>query len=375
MSNVAEVMHWYLGQSETFIWQYLANFRQFTPIVLAPNLLNLDQFPLNHGQIIPLYGPRGSWPWLIDNWYRRVVRRPQGYAEKIIRRKDIGLIHAHFAPMGFTYLPLSLDMDIPLITSFYGYDLSVEDFLRDHKGDYYELFSKGRVFLVEGPCMQARLASVGCPEEKIIIQRIAINLANYKLLNRSWETSRPIRLLFVGRFVEKKGLEYALRALTHLRDRYSFRLRIIGDGELREELTSLASHLGISAEIVWLGIQPHSTVIQELQLCDILLQPSVTAVNGDSEGGAPTIILEAQACGLPVISTTHADIPYVTCQNESALLSPERDLDSLTENIRYLFENPEIWPKMGRAGRKHVENFHDVRKETVALENIYKTCL
>ena len=277
--------------------------------------------------------------------------------------------------MGFAYLPLSVSMDIPLITSFYGYDLSVRDFLRYHKDNYYELFRKGQLFLVEGPCMRDRLASFGCPKERIVLQRIAINVSNYEFRNRSWDESRPIRLLFVGRFVEKKGLEYALRALNNLRNHYSLELRIIGDGELKEHLTSLASTLGISKEIVWLGIQPHSAVIKELQLCDILMQPSVTASNGDSEGGAPTIILEAQASGLPVISTTHADIPYVTCQNESALLSAERDVDNLTENLRYLFENPESWSEMGRVGRKHVEDFHDVRKEIVSLENIYKTFL
>lgn len=105
------------------------------------------------------------------------------------------------------------------------------------------------------------------------------------------------------------------------------------------------------------------------------MQPSVTAKNGDSEGGAPTIILEAQACGVPVISTTHADIPYITSQNDSALLSPERDVDNLVDNIRYLFENPKIWLEMGKKGRQHIENFHNVRKEVGALENIYYSFL
>jgi len=375
MSKVAHVMRFYLGQSETFIWQYLSNFSRFIPVVLAPNLLNLDQFPLNHGHIIAVYGPRGSFPWFIDNWYRRVLMRPQGYAAKIIRRKKIILIHAHFAPMGFAYLPVSLSMDIPLITSFYGYDLSDRNFLQEHKDKYQKLFRHGHFFLVEGPSMQDRLLSLGCPEERIVIQRIALDLSGYQFSPPSWDGIRPIRLLFVGRFVEKKGLEYALRALANLRNDYSFQLRIIGDGELNDHLRALASSLGVSQQIAWLGMQPHRRVIQELQSCDILLQPSVTAINGDSEGGAPTIILEAQATGVPVVATIHADIPYITRPNESALLSPERHVNSLTENISHLFDNPEIWPRMGTTGRQHVEAFHDITTEVFDLEKLYDNCL
>jgi colanic acid/amylovoran biosynthesis glycosyltransferase len=183
----------------------------------------------------------------------------------------------------------------------------------------------------------------------------------------------PRSLLFVGRFVEKKGLEYALQALAKIRKNYSFKFKIIGGGKLEESLRSLASNLGLTKEIVWLGMQPHRRVIEEIQTCDILVHPSVTATNGDSEGGAPTIILEAQACGVPVISTTHADIPYITVPDDSALLSPERDVDSITDNFRQLFDNSEAWSRMGKKGREHVEKYHDVRKEVISLEGLYRT--
>ncbi len=372
---IAHIMTSYLRQSETFIWQYLHNFRHVTPFVITQKLENPDQFPLTNGHIRLIYGPRGSIPWFVDNWYRRVLKRPFGYIEQIICKEKIHLIHAHFGPTGCTYLPLSSSLGIPLITNFYGYDLSVKDLINQHQEAYLELFKEGDHFLVEGPCMRETLLSLDCAEEKISIQRIAINLENYKFKTRSWDGKRPICLLFVGRFVEKKGLEYALRALSKIKEDYRFQFRIIGGGELEEKLHLLASNLGLSKQTVWLGMQPHRRVIEEIQSCDILIQASVTASNGDSEGGAPTNILEAQACGVPVISTTHADIPYITCPNESALLSPERDVDSLTDNIRHLFDNSEIWPRMGKTGREHVEKFHDVRKEVVALENIYKKFL
>lgn len=373
MLKVAHVMHSYLAQSETFIWQYLHNFKRVTPVVIAQHLENLDQFPLTNGHIKLSYGPRGSIPWFIDNWYRRVLNRPFGYTARIMRKEGVRVIHAHFGPIGCNYLPVSLSLNISLITNFYGYDLSVEDIIEKRHEDYIELFKKGEHFLVEGPYMREKLISLGCPEEKISIQRIAINLERYSFRERSWDGKRPIHLLFVGRFVEKKGLEYALRALAKIRKDYSFQFRIIGSGGLEQSLRSLAGNLGFTNEIVWLGMQPHRSVIKEIQSSDIMVHPSVTASNGDSEGGAPTIILEAQACGVPVISTTHADIPYITCPNKSALLSPERDVDSLAHNIRQLFDNSEAWSRMGKKGREHVDKYHDVRNEVISLENFYRT--
>jgi len=169
--------------------------------------------------------------WFVDNWYRRVLNRPFGYIPRIMRKEGVQVIHAHFGPIGCNYLPVSLSLNIPLITNFYGYDLSVKDIINQYQEAYVELFKKGKHFFVEGPCMREKLISSGCPEEKISIQRIAINLERYSFRERSWDGKRPIRLLFVGRFVEKKGLKYALRALAQIRKDYSFQFRIIGPGE------------------------------------------------------------------------------------------------------------------------------------------------
>jgi colanic acid/amylovoran biosynthesis glycosyltransferase len=223
--------------------------------------------------------------------------------------------------------------------------------------------------------MRGKLISMGCAEEKTRIQRIALDLENYEFKTRFWDKKSAVRLLFVGRFVEKKGLEFALRALARIKKEYPFEFRVIGGGPLEGKMRLLAVDLGIANETCWLGTQSHRRVIEEVQSCHIVLQPSVTASNGDSEGGAPTIILEAQACGVPVVSTTHADIPYITRANESALLSPEGDVDSLANNLRQVLDKPEIWPRMGEAGREHVEKYHDVRNEVTALGDIYEDFL
>ena len=375
MIKVAHAMLSYLGQPETFIWQYLHKFENIFPIVITRSTQNLEQFPLPKGKLQPISGPRLSSHWLVDNWYRRVLKLPMGNAERIIRKENVSIIHAHYGPVGCEYLPLLSTLPIHLITTFYGYDLSVQRVVKENRQNYSELFKKGSHFLVEGPCMRERLVSLGCPEEKICVQRIALDLVQYKLKTYSNNPNKIVRFLFVGRFVEKKGLEYALRALAKLRKDFVFQFRVIGSGNLEKKMHQLAGELELMRQIKWLGVQSHRRVIQELINCDILIQPSITAADGDTEGGAPTVILEAQACGMPVVSTHHADIPHITEPDESALLSAEKDVASISENIRFLIKNPDIWSKMGEKGRRFVEKYHDIEKEVVALEKLYERCI
>ena len=108
---------------------------------------------------------------------------------------------------------------------------------------------------------------------------------------------------------------------------------------------------------------------------DIFIQPSVTSQSGDTEGGAPTVILEAQAAGMPVIATTHADIPNIVVPGKSALLSAEKDSIGLSKNIEHLLNNQDSWEIMGRFGREFVTQHHDIKKEVIGLENKYMALL
>ena len=113
-----------------------------------------------------------------------------------------------------------------------------------------------------------------------------------------------------------------------------------------------------------------------MQRADVFLHPSVVdSARGGGEGGAPTTIIEAQALGMPVVSTLHCDIPNVTVPGESAVLVPERDAGALADALRELLDHPERWEAMGRAGRAHVEANHDVAAEVGTLERRYLTLL
>ena len=115
-------------------------------------------------------------------------------------------------------------------------------------------------------------------------------------------------------------------------------------------------------------------VIDICNQAHIFLLPSITASNGDKEGQA-LVLQEAQAVGLPVISTLHNGIPEGVIDGKSGFLVPEKDAGALAERIEYLIEHSELWPEMGRIGRKFVESKYDIKKLNEELINIYESLI
>jgi colanic acid/amylovoran biosynthesis glycosyltransferase len=98
----------------------------------------------------------------------------------------------------------------------------------------------------------------------------------------------------------------------------------------------------------------------------------VTASDGDTEGGAPVSLIEMSASGMMIASTTHCDIPGVILDEESGLLSPERDPEALAANLRRIIAAPEAWAGAQRAGRAHIEAEFDARRQGERLDAIYR---
>jgi colanic acid/amylovoran biosynthesis glycosyltransferase len=357
----------YLGRSETFIYRYLSHFRRVRPVVFAQEVMHLDEFPV---PALEIYPP-GRWtPWGIrDRLGHRVGREP--YLSARLKRVRAIALHAHFGPQGHALLALRRHTGLPLLTSFYGYDMSMYPRDPAWRARYADLFAVGDRFLVEARGMGEHLVALGCPREKLHLQRIAIDLSLVPFRERSGHPG-PVRLLFCGRFSEKKGLLDALRAVAAARDEgVDLTFRIVGDGELREAVEQTVREYRLETVVRLLGMRPYPDVLRELDAADLFLAPSRTAADGDTEGGAPTILLEAQAAGLPILSTRHADIPEVVAEGESALLVSEGDWRALADDLIQLSRTPERWAEMGRAGHAHVAKAHDIRVEARRLEGLY----
>ena len=191
------------------------------------------------------------------------------------------------------------------------------------------------------------------------------NGIDVRLFQRSEATRQPVAVL-VGRFVEKKGGEYFVRALGLLRAQgRAVRGVMIGDGPLRPMLESLAREVG--ADVEFTGFLPPPQVRERIGRASLVVVPSVTAADGDSEG-LPTVILEAQAMGTPVVATRHAGNAEGVQEGRSALLVDERDVPALADAIRYFIEHPESVASFGAAGRAFVETNFDIEQQAAGLE-------
>jgi colanic acid/amylovoran biosynthesis glycosyltransferase len=308
-------------------------------------------------------------------WWRLTKRMI--FAEQVIRQRNACLIHAHFGPVAWRALSLKRVLGLPLVTTFYGHDMAPE--LAQQPSwpkRRRELFEQGDLFLVEGPFMRQRLVDLGCPACKVQIQPVAIDLNGIPFRPRLPSADGKVIIMFAGRFCEKKGLLYALEAVRDVRrSGRNVEFRVIGDGPLSSMVRRFVFENDMEDCVRLLGFLDHRAYLCEMDKADIFLHPSVTASNGDSEGGAPTTILEAQAMGMPVVSTYHADIPNVVVPGNSALLTAERDCEGLVRSLASLLDNPSDWAEMGRAGRAHMETCHNIKLEVLSLEDKYLALL
>lgn len=379
-ARILHLLNSYLPPTETFIWQYLRQARDFSPLILADKYENLDRFPLMGGD-----APRLDLPVLRPAWSRAWAVLAGGYApvnyaglDAALQGRDVVLAHAHQGFRACVTQSLLHRRNLPFVVSFYGSDMSRRDLLRRARSGYAEVFRRAGALLAEGPKARQRLLGLGAPEAKVRLMRIAIDLGDYAFRERSWDGRRSLRLIFVGRLVEKKGLEFGLQALARLQERQGspeVSLTVVGDGPLRGVLQGQVRDFGLGRQVRFVGTLSLPQMREAMAEHDALLAPSCTAANGDAEGGAPTVLLEAQACGLPVIATTHDDIPFVTLPDRSALLVPERDPEALGQALTAWVERHAEWAAMGRAGRNHVAAHHDARQAILEMEKVYRGVL
>lgn len=373
MTTVAHVVGKYLPLTETFIYEYLRHLGPEQSIVAAEELVNGDLFPLDEVILIDgLSTPQRAFDAACArvNGRRPIMSRKY---EQALSSHGVDLLHGHFGWSAWTTLPVAHRLGVPIVTTFYGTDVSALARRPKYAEVYRVLFEKGSHFLVEGTHMGGLLTGLGCPEEKIRIQHIGVDLARIRFETRAPHDDGTLNVLMCGRLVEKKGHTYAIDAFARMRRELGVgRLVVIGDGELRPALEAQIRSLGLEDHVEIVGYVDHARFLRESRDASIFLAPSVTDSLGDSEGGAPTVLLEMQAAGMPVVATLHADIPEVVADGVSGVLVPERDVVSLADALIDVASHPERWEPMGRAGRAHVEAGDDIVSQAKRLSAVYE---
>jgi colanic acid/amylovoran biosynthesis glycosyltransferase len=217
--------------------------------------------------------------------------------------KEFDVIHAHTGPIGMIGCWLR-ELGVPgrLITTFYGADLS--SFVKEKGPTYYQpLFAGADRLLPICRYFQGRLLELGCRQDKITVHPVGVDLEAFTGKRLARAPGAPFRILTVARLVEKKGIAYGLQAVAILAGRYgNIEYVVAGSGPLSGALQSLAERLRIADRVKFVGAVDRDEQLRLFAESDLFLLPSVTAEDGDEEG-TPTVLLEAQAAGLPVVSS------------------------------------------------------------------------
>lgn len=293
-------------------------------------------------------------------------------AAKLQRRRDYDVLLCHFGPTGLIVTALrDLGLlDGRVVTAFYGYDVTMIPRMFGN-GVYRRLFADGDLCLPLCETFQRRIVELGCDPVKSVVHHIGVDCGRFTFSPRRPSVDGRVRVVSIARMVEKKGLTFGIRAVARVAKQFpKLEYVIIGDGPLRPGLERLVDELDEASRVRFVGWQAQEQVVQTLSESHILLVPSVTARNGDQEG-TPTVLMEAAAMGMPIVSTLHSGIPEIVQDGVSGYLVAEKDIEALSDRLALLLAHPDHWEDMGRAGRKIVEERFNMDSLSVELDDIF----
>jgi glycosyltransferase involved in cell wall biosynthesis len=270
-------------------------------------------------------------------------------------------------------MTISRSLGIPHVVTFHGKDatMPVEEARRSRRGrdllrKKQQIIDHTGVFIAVSDYIRKSLLAQGYADNKIVVHRNGINLRFFDPPPRQ---PRGATVLFVGRFVEKKGVRYLIEAAARMQAKgVNFELVLIGDGPLQPELERAARDAEVKCRFP--GFLPIEEVRNWLGRAAVVAVPSVVAANGDMEG-LPTILLEAQAMQTPLVATRHSGIPEGVKEGVTAELVDEKDVEGLADGLASFIESPAKVERFGASGRQFVADCFDIRNQVEGLEEIY----
>jgi colanic acid/amylovoran biosynthesis glycosyltransferase len=341
------------------------DFDSKNPLYDDPLYTDIPSTTLIPNLILKISGKMARYlPWRISNFIRTTTDLV--FASRLNR---FDILIANFAWNG-AYLAKARNRKIlrkPFITLFHGIDIGPPL----HGGDRTDLdlvLKSGQYLAPVSNFFASLLIKAGANRDKIQVIPACVDTSAISFKPR--ESGNLLRIIQVGRLVEKKGIAYSIQALKLLSQRrpdIKWEFRIVGDGPLKKELLLLSQEL--ETRIVFEGSVSPRQVMNLVEQSDIFMLPSVTGADGDIEG-IPVVIKEAMASGACVISTTHAGIPEMIKHNVNGLLAPERDAECLSRHIEFLSDHPEIRADMALAARETVETAYDTKLEAILMASL-----
>ena len=374
MPIVASYCTTFLKPEMLHIYRQVSCLQRYETFIICKERLNEEQFPFDQVEIQPRVRKnflRRFWLKYVKKESPIVYRGEYGVLQRILERRQADLLHVYFGHTGVHLLPFLLRTTLPCVVSFHGMDIQE----RADRPGYVESLQAMLQFLplvmARSISLKERLMALGCPEEKIRINRTGIPLHAFPEAQRSFPGDGQWRFVQACRLIEKKGLDVSLRAFAAFCETYPMAsFTIAGEGPMLAELQQLAAQLGIAERVHFAGFLSGDKLCALYHDSHAFLHPSQMTADQNQEG-IPNSMLEAMATGLPVLATYHGGIPEAITDNENGLLVEERDGDRLLDNLRRLATEPGLWQRIGTAAARQVRENFEQSAQIARLEAIY----
>lgn len=350
-----------LPGSETFVRNHGAALTRWRPVYVGAT--RVDSVLAADSDVIAFPGGRGFLPLRLTGRSRRL--------RDTLAALRPDLVHAHFGGDGWLVSRSAVALGIPLVVTVHGHDVTRQPDAPGLRGVRYRrnlraVFDRAAVVIAVSEHIRAQAVARGADPAKVRVHYTGVPVPDSVP-----EAAKAFDVVFVGRFVEKKGADDLIEALALMAPARP-RALLVGDGPLLSSVQARAAELGVDATFV--GAQSPSDVERHLTGARLLVAPSRTARDGDSEG-LPTTILEAMARGVPVVSTRHSGIPEAVAHGETGLLVGEGDRPALADAIARMLGDDALRERCGRASRARMVERFDLAKQSLLLERLYDEVL
>jgi glycosyltransferase involved in cell wall biosynthesis len=281
------------------------------------------------------------------------------------RRLGLNHLHAHFASLPSTLAFMAHEVSgIPFSFTAHAKDIFVYG-MEEHRLRE-KLTAAG--FVVTVTEYNRRYLIDNVPDlnrERITVIHNGVDLEQFKPDKSLMRDNNLI--IGVGRLVPKKGFGDLLGACAYLKESgVSFRCEIIGDGPEGEALMAKRQALGLEKDVAFLGPRKQDEVLAKMREATVLALPCTIADDGNQDA-LPTVILEALACGLPVVSTAVSGIPEIIDSGDDGILVEPRDQLALGKEIERVLKSPALQIQFSFRGREKAVRKFDLRQNAGAL--------
>jgi colanic acid/amylovoran biosynthesis glycosyltransferase len=363
----------FLENSQSFVFEEVVNHKRYQVDVFAKKRKNEKRFPF---ESVNSHFPSKNISEFISGCIYNAFTYSQKFLD-ILKNGKYSLIHAQFGPGSIYALYYARKLKIPLVITYGGYDVPVLLTKRRFNPKYwrYTLFSgmmlkTASLFLPVSKDLADKLVELGAPAEKVKVFHRGIVIPE-SLKEKKRGPNDSLKVIMIGRFVEKKGFEYGIRAVAEsVKEGRKVDLIIVGSGPLKAVYESLIAELLMEEHIKILGNMPQKDVFKEMERCDVVMVPSVVAKNGDTEG-ITNVLKEGCARGLVALITDHGGNPEIVEEGVTGFIVPERDVQSIKEKLILLCDNPGFVENMGIAATKKMKNELDIKITNEILEKHY----